>query len=184
MVVWKPSNFFWVRCQLFFWNPQKKNLNTLDGQLILFRITTGSTVIKVLGARRNPSENDFYLFLLVFLTENSKTSTEKDFPKHLAKKNHLSLGGNCLTRRSGPPGVKASTGGPAGEEPCLSGRKMSLQPSVEAIDGRPDVDNASTKRRRMSADERLVRSRERNRHHAKMTRLRKKQKMEFLQVIF
>ena len=61
---------------------------------------------------------------------------------------------------------------------------MSLQPSVEAIDGRPDVDNASTKRRRMSADERLVRSRERNRHHAKMTRLRKKQKMEFLQVIF
>ena len=34
---------------------------------------------------------------------------------------------------------------------------MSLQPSVEAIDGRPDVDNASTKRRRMSDDERLVR---------------------------
>ena len=133
---------------------------------------------------RNPSENDFYLFLLVFLTKNFKTSTEKDFPKHLPKKNHLSLGRNSLTRRSGPPGVKASTGGPAGEEPCLSGRKMSLQPSVEAIDGRPDVDNASTKRRRMSDDERLVRSRERNRHHAKMTRLRKKQKMEFLQVIF
>ena len=40
----------------------------------------------------------------------------------------------------------------------------------------------NTKRRRMTADERLIRSRERNRHHAKMTRMRKKQKMEHLQV--
>jgi hypothetical protein len=38
------------------------------------------------------------------------------------------------------------------------------------------------KRQRMTADERLIRSRERNRHHAKMTRMRKKQKMELLQV--
>ena len=40
----------------------------------------------------------------------------------------------------------------------------------------------SSKRRRLTADERLQRSRERNRIHAKKTRLRKKQKMEHLQV--
>ena len=40
----------------------------------------------------------------------------------------------------------------------------------------------SSKRRRLTADERLQRSRERNRIHAKKTRLRKKQKMEDLQV--
>mmetsp|Transcript_11962 Transcript_11962/g.34524 ORF Transcript_11962/g.34524 Transcript_11962/m.34524 type:complete len:740 (-) Transcript_11962:301-2520(-) len=67
---------------------------------------------------------------------------------------------------------------PPGPVPSLlsytsaEGRPLDMQALSASLD--------RSKRRKLSADERLERSRERNRIHAKKTRLRKKQKMELL----